>query len=413
MKKIFAIILMMSIIFTVVGVLSACETDESDNEFTTYTIKADSEFKILQLTDIHMTASEHETIADLRAAGIILNPASGITAYMRDSWALRTVKELIEETEPDFIIVTGDIAYVNSITQILVPIGHTDNLKAMRKFAEYMETFRIPWAATLGNHDQEGDYSRQDIGNYLSNLKYCVFKNGPEDIMGYGNYAVNILNSDGTLNTSLIMMDSNDYRKPDDLTGFSEEDSIHDDQVEWYERTLNRIKEKYSLQTLPNSLLFFHIPLKEYKTARDLYLEEQRTSVDNPDVTWHDGFYGEGIACPAIGYYEDVYYDGGNLFEKILELQSTKATFVGHDHINNIIMEYKGVQFVYGKSIDYTAYAKPSSDICKSDMGRGGTLIALKDKIPFVYDGADNKPIQFISYSGGLYNAYIAAENDE
>ncbi len=424
MKKTISILLILAIIFTAFVAFSACDKlpinedpidnedpfdDDKVEEFPTFTIKSGEEFTILQLTDIHLTASEHETVADLRAAGITLKPASGITAYMRDSWALRTVGDIIEEAQPDFIVVTGDIAYVNGFTQFLVPVGHTDNLKAMTKFAEYMETFEIPWAATLGNHDQEGDYSREDIGNYLSSLQYCVFENGPEDIMGYGNYAVNILNSDGTLNTSLIMMDSNSYRNPDDLTGKSKADSIHDDQVEWYENTLERIKEKYSLQEMPTSLLFFHIPLTEYKIARDLYLEELDTLIDNPDVTFYEGFYGEGVSSPAIGEYNGVYFDGGNLFDKILELGSTKATFVGHDHVNNVIMKYKGVLLVYGKSIDYIAYADPRSDICKDDSGRGGTLITLKDNTSFVYDGDENKTVQFLPYSEALYHAYIAA----
>lgn len=413
MKKIIAIILVIVCIMLFTYTLSGCDKNvvQTDSKLEKISITAQEELKILQLTDIHLTGSEYETIEELRAAGFAFGPTSGITAFQRDRWALQTVDELIKDNEPDFVIVTGDIAYTNPYTQILTPVGHTDNLKAVKLFAEQMESYEIPWAAVLGNHDHEGDYSREQIADYLESLEHCVFQKGPDNVTGFGNYSIDILNSDGTYNTTLIMLDSNSYRNPEDHTGSSGYDSIHDDQIVWYESELNAIKTEYSLETLPNSLLFFHIPLTEYKTARDLYFAEVNSSVDNPDVHLYEGIFGEdnnAVCSPKIGEYEDVYYDGGNLFDKIMELNSTKATFVGHDHANNLIMEYKNVQLVYGKSIDYIAY--PIPDICKNDNYRGGTMITLKDKTPFVYDN-DNKTIELISYDGGLYNQYIADNN--
>ncbi len=411
MKKILTSLLLFAGVVALVFVSAACvPVDTKTSKIDTIRISEGGELRILQLTDIHLTASELETIADLRAAGFAFGPVSGITAYLRDQWALQTVATLIEETQPDFIVVTGDIVYTNPYTQFLTPIGHTDNLKAMKMFAEYIESYKIPWAATLGNHDHEGTSSREQIADYLASLEYCLFQKGPSNITGFGNYIINVLNSDGTYNTALVMMDSNSYRDPDDHTGFSSYDSIHDNQIEWYEQSLNDIKAKYGLPELPQSLLFCHIPVNEFATARDIYVQQQAGNMDNPDLIVHDGFFGEknyAVSVPAIGEYKGVYYDGGRIFDKILELGSTKGIFVGHDHANNIILEYLGVLFVFGKSIDYIAY--PTPDICKNDDFRGGTLITIKDKSPFVYDGEDNKPVELIPYSGGLYAAYKAA----
>jgi len=47
--------------------------------------------------------------------------------------------------------------------------------------------------------------------------------------------------------------------------------------------------------------------------------------------------------------------------------------FWGHDHINNLSIEYKGVRMTYGKSIDYLAYA----GISKLGMQRGCTVIKI------------------------------------
>ncbi|NCA67867.1 MAG: hypothetical protein EOM87_07380 [Clostridia bacterium] len=409
MKKIITILLALTLLCSLFVFFTACnDTDDDKVVFDNITIKADGELKILQLTDIHLTASEYETVADLRAAGINLGPVSNITAWQRDRWALRTVGELIEEAQPDLIIVTGDLVYVNPFTQFLTPIGHTDNLKAIKLFAEYIETFCIPWAVTLGNHDHEGDYTREQIADYLCTLEYCIFQKGPDDITGFGNYIINVLNSDGTYNTALIMMDSNSYINADDHTGSSGYDRIHENQIQWYEESLNNIKSKYSLNVLPASLLFIHIPVTEYNTAKLIYFEEIRSGIDNPDFTFHEGVFGENNAAtctPFVGTYNGNYYDGGKIFDKIVELGSTKGIFVGHDHANNLIMEYMGVQLVYSKSIDYIAY--PAPDICKNDNFRGGTEIILKDKQAFVYN-SDTQTIKLINYTGGLYAAYKA-----
>ena len=59
------------------------------------------------------------------------------------------------------------------------------------------------------------------------------------------------------------------------------------------------------------------------------------------------------------------------MFETILELGSTGAMFYGHDHLNNIVLEYKGVTLSYGYSVDYFAYA----GIEKIGSQRGCTVI--------------------------------------
>ena len=88
--------------------------------------------------------------------------------------------------------------------------------------------------------------------------------------------------------------------------------------------------------------------------------------------------------------YED------NLFETVLELGSTKAMFYGHDHLNNFVLEYKGVTLSYGYSVDYSAYA----GIAKKGYQRGCAVITCspdtslsithenyyQDKYPSLYE---------------------------
>ena len=51
---------------------------------------------------------------------------------------------------------------------------------------------QIPYAAIFGNHDDEGDLSRQEFMDVLTELPYSVSKGGLKDIDGVGNYVVAI-----------------------------------------------------------------------------------------------------------------------------------------------------------------------------------------------------------------------------
>ncbi len=57
----------------------------------------------------------------------------------------------------------------------------------------------------------------------------------------------------------------------------------------------------------------------------------------------------------------------------MLELKSTTGTFCGHDHYNNMSLEYKGIRLTYGMSIDYLAMPGIEYD----NKQRGAELITL------------------------------------
>ena len=62
-----------------------------------------------------------------------------------------------------------------------------------------------------------------------------------------------------------------------------------------------------------------------------------------------------------------------SLFDRMVELGSTKAVFCGHDHYNNMSLEYKGIRLTYGMSIDYLAMPGIEDDTEQ----RGAELITL------------------------------------
>lgn len=298
------------------------------------TFITDEEFKILQLSDIHIGA--------------------GIVSGDNDRMALKAVEKLIHSAQPDLVVITGDLVYPSKIQS-----GNTDNLKALKMLANTMEALQVYWAPVFGNHDaQKGAmYSRKQLGEYLKSLSYCLFECGPEDIDGVGNYIINIQNSQNKIIQSLYFMDSNDYltisgNKVSALD--NDYDHIHPNQIAWYVANIQKMnqfnKDRGYDEIVPSSL-FMHIPFVEYNDA----YEQGTLMLGNKKEKTCNG--------PQYG-----------MFEKIVELKSTKAVFCGHDHLNNFSVEYQGVRLTYGMSIDYIAYV--TTKFLSSQ--RGGTTILVK-----------------------------------
>lgn len=287
--------------------------------------EAGKDFKILQVTDIQLhlpNTTEKE--------------------------AFRQISELVDSHNPDLIVLTGD-----NITG-----GRDDFL--VPAIIEFMGNLGVPWAISYGNHDPEGYKGIVWQSEQYANAKNSLFQTGPTDIFGYGNYIINIKEGEKTI-YSIFVMDSNGYDVDENLEEIYA--FIREDQIEWYEENVKNIsKEEYGSfnpeqgKVVP-SLMFFHIPVPEYRDAYKIYEKS--------------GF------SPSMGKgenNEDVYcsdYNSG-LFDKILELGSTKGIFVGHDHINDSEIMYKDVILAYGVKTGSGSYWNPKQ--------QGGTIITIKDK---------------------------------
>ena len=122
------------------------------------------------------------------------------------------------------------------------------------------------------------------------------------------------------------------------------------------------------------SLLFIHIPLMEVRQAVEVYLGESEEMPDGMgEVEDIRGKIGEEAPYVYCSEEEE------EMFETILRLDSTKAMFYGHDHLNNLGVEYKGLTLSYGYSIDYLAY----SGIDKLGSQRGCTVITCRPDASF------------------------------
>lgn len=294
-------------------------------------VKTDNQpFKILQLTDIHLGGGYLSRHEDMQALGI--------------------VSRLIKSTKPDMIVLTGDLA---------CPKAHIalsrNNLNSYRILTDMLENIGIPYAITFGNHDtaEKSTHTRRELREFLLTREHSLLVKNEDNEMttGFSNYYVKLKNSDGKLNSVIFMLDSNEYIKANKKRTY---DYIHDDQVKWYERVTKRINNKEG-KKIP-SYLYFHIPIREYKEA-------WKSAVDAKGSSKY--FYGSKDEEISPSKFES------KLFSKVLELDSTKGLFCGHDHLNDFSVEYKGVRFTYGQAIDCLLYAKNLSE------HKGATILKI------------------------------------
>lgn len=299
-------------------------------------VPREGELRILQLTDLHIGGS--------------------LTTAFADRKAFAACYALIREAQPDLIILTGDIAY-----PIPVETFTLNNDVAFSQLRYFMDMVNIPWTFVVGNHDTEkgsllgGDAILREYVAYARRNPEMLFADVQPDIYGRYNQYLRVEDPDGTLRFALFLIDSNDYAQGPDAVG--KYDSVHADQIQWYEDTLDALRAEAG-HVVP-SFVFMHIPFRAFADA------QTALETGDPAAEYLFGQNGEGVSCPA---------KESGFFDAILKKGSTRAVFVGHDHLNNLAVRYKGVDLVYSKSIDYIAYP----GIANRTAQRGATLITLK-----------------------------------
>ena len=312
------------------------EKDKYDN--VAIKINEERDIKILQISDIHL--------------------GNGSMTVKKDRKAINAVCKLIENAKPDLIILTGDVVYPNSSIT-----GSSNNLAQLKIIVELMESYKTPWTMCFGNHDAEwmADYDKTALCNLLEdeNYKYCIFNRGPENLDGMGNQVINVYNSDDSFNSSIFIFDNGEYSGSSQMSGYK---PISNEQTNWYKAEIEKMNagEGKTIQ----SFVYFHVPLKEYEIAWDLFRN------GSPDVKYYFGWANESsekISCAD---------ETGNFFQTAVELGSTKATFCGHNHLNDFSIEYQGIRLTFSKSIDYTAYFL--AGIANKTEQRGSTTLLIK-----------------------------------
>ncbi len=270
----------------------------------------------------------------------------------------------IAEIKPDLIIFTGDFL-VTSYQQL-----------DCVQFARFMEDIGIYWAFVFGNHEarEEKEFHKYFMLKNLTKYSHCLTKIGPSDLFGYGNFFINILNSDNKVSQSLCLLDSGRDIYPRYLEEYGLDESyvktydfIKENQIVWYE---NHIKDIQKLQGNVKSMLFMHIPVPEYKEVMDFDPDAKPIPCGIPTgkaEILYGGMH-ESVGCSR--------YNSG-LFERARAVGAT-AFFSGHDHINDFAAIYKGVHLVYVQMTGYEIYHMGKKfGLDEKDWLQGTTVVKI------------------------------------
>lgn len=328
-----------------------------------YTITSDNDIKIMQLNDLHI--------------------GGGLATLKKDKKTVYEVATMISKEKPDLVILNGDSIF--AVPDVMFRGGGTLNNKMVSKeVALIFETLQCYYTIAFGNHDTEAfDYtSREKLGQMYMNdkYKYCIFNS---DFDGYGvtNQCILLKNTKGEITKSVFVIDSNDYIDNSIASSINwRYDVIHDEQIQWVKDTIKTLEPKYANDA--KSLFFFHIPIGEFETA---YRELAANGFENTVTTKYiEGVWDEVVDKNMGGR---IWYGGccqtdkdprdvDNFFEELGPdgIDVLDACFFGHDHVNNVVVEYRGVTLGYGYSLDNTAYA----GIAGYGLQRGAMVITVK-----------------------------------
>ncbi|CAI0470178.1 unnamed protein product [Linum tenue] len=313
------------------------------------------QLKILQVADMHYGNGKSTGCLDVLPSQLPTCSDLNTTAF---------VERMIRAERPDFIVFTGDNIYGFDVA---------DPVKSMNAAFAPAIASGIPWAAVLGNHDQESSLSREGVMKYIAGMKNTLARVNPPEVRvidGFGNYNLEVGGVQGSTfeNKSVLnlyFLDSGDYSTVPSIPGYG---WIKPSQQFWFQRTSAKLRKSYMSSPAAQKgpapgLAYFHIPLPEF------------ASFDASNFT---GVRQEGISSASVN---------SGFFTTLVEAGDVKAAFIGHDHLNDFCGRLTGIQLCYAGGFGYHAYGKAGwsrrarvvvASLEKQQSGEWGAVKSIK-----------------------------------
>ena len=266
---------------------------------------------------------------------------------------VRFIREALKMAKPDLVVFTGD-----QVKGYGFYLMGGDNKKkvteCINKFLAPLDETGIPFTFVFGNHDDQAfSISKKEQFEIYKSHENCVAYNADDEIDGYCNHNLEIKGEDGKTKLNVYLVDS--------LTATLDGtcDHVHENQLEWYKNTRDRLKEENG-DYVP-SIVFQHIPVEEIyellmevpqgtpNSARGYRQWEGKFFSVNPERVKIDNrtFIGETPSVPK---------ENGGQFEVMNEKGDVMAMFFGHDHNNSFVGEYKGMKMGYTQGCGFNVY---------------------------------------------------------
>ena len=317
-------------------------TDEFD-EYVDFVVNVESgrDAVVLQLTDPQIIDSNQvrEGVQYSLQKRVFWMPE------LMDERLFNDLDEVIEATDPDLILLTGDLVYG----------GYDDAGTSFVRLADFIDGYDIPWAPVFGNHDNETKRGVDWQCDYLENCDNCLFKQ--RTLTGNGNYSIGIVQG-GELKRVIFMMDSNGCGAMSDESygnGHSQKAAgFGSDQIAWYTAAANNINGdfndvKYTFAFHIQPAVFEDALYNTYGFVNGGEVDANKNLVEplnideRPDKRSTDfGYIGRSLKGP---------WDTDKTVYAGMKALGADSILVGHEHCNNASVVYDGIRFQYGQKI--------------------------------------------------------------
>ncbi len=300
----------------------------------------DGKFKIMVLGDIHERLIIDNTEDELR---------------QKDAHKLFNAG--IKKFKPDLVVLLGDTCseYVECEDYVAL------HKAALERILKPILDAKIPMCYCLGNHEHDAQKEKEIVAAYEMIDAFI----GENDEAAPGDFNCNLLVKDSKGEEDILnlwFIDSNNLAEDQSISKY---DWVHEEQIEWYEKKAQEIKDNHSGRTLP-AILFQHMPvIQEYELMREAKPYEYFWSVPGfigplekkrfVKKAGVEGYLGEGPCSPAI--------DKGQ-FASWKKVGDIKAAFFGHDHLNDFTGVVDDIILGQNKTSGFHAY----TDGCRATI---------------------------------------------
>ena len=278
-----------------------------------------------------------------------------------DPRSLRSIEYLLDECNPDLVVLGGDNCFGPEIK------SEEDLIDLLDIFTAPMIKRNIPWVHVFGNHDHDVPLSLERQQQIYESYPMCISQHTDNTVHGKSNFMLPVYKENGEIGLAIWGLDTNhEVDELDSLINSSMREAalktnmpkgagpwghLYFDQLIWYWNKSQEL-EKMAEKKVPG-LLCMHIAPYEYEIARQ-----------NPELI-KSGSYDEGL----IG----MPFNSG-IFSLLLQRGDIKAVSCGHTHCNDFDASYCGIRLLWDACVGYRCYGE--------DTRRGGRLFIFNENDP-------------------------------
>lgn len=301
--------------------------------------------------------------------------------HLTDRRTIEFMGKVLDLEKPDFALINGDV--ING-----GPTTNREVLQAINNVVLPMESRRIKWALTFGNHDEDSTEQagttifEPQMVEFVRQYKHNLNPTDEDGLFGSSNGQLLIRSSRGNKPKFAIwLLDSGRYAMESpagqSTEGLMAYDWIRPEQLRWYNELSVDTEERYG-RKVPG-LMYFHIPTFEH---HHMWFGQQFTSD-------HAGHAKAVKRHGIVGVKNEAVYTGlfnSGIYAAAVERGDVLGMYCGHDHINTYMGDYYGIELGYGPGTGFGTYGL-NDGTEETHTLRGARVFELDETTKSVYTG--------------------------